>query len=235
MPSDPSHASLLTNTANFSDASPSRRNVTETGPYGGRAKRAVDFLLALAGLFLLAPLFVLTAIAVKLSDGGPIFFSHKRVGFRGNSFGCLKFRTMRVDAAERLTAYLQSDPDIAKEWNATRKLKDDPRVTAIGTMLRRSSIDELPQLINVLRGEMSLVGPRPVVVDELTRYGALVSLYLSARPGLTGLWQVSGRSDTSYDQRVRLDADYLSRFSLVADTEIILKTVPALFSQRGSY
>ena len=137
--------------------------------------------------------------------------------------------------AERLTAYLQSDPDIAKEWNATRKLKDDPRVTAIGTMLRRSSIDELPQLINVLRGEMSLVGPRPVVVDELTRYGALVTLYLSARPGLTGLWQVSGRSDTSYDQRVRLDADYLSRFSLVADTEIILKTVPALFSQRGSY
>ena len=235
MPSDPSHASLLTNTANFSDASPSRRNVSETGPYGGRAKRAVDFLLALAGLFLLAPLFVLAAIAVKLSDGGPIFFSHERVGFRGNSFGCLKFRTMRVDAAERLTAYLQSDPDIAKEWNATRKLKDDPRVTAIGTMLRRSSIDELPQLINVLRGEMSLVGPRPVVVDELTRYGALVSLYLSARPGLTGLWQISGRSDLSWDDSVRLDLRYVENWSVMNDLMIMWRTGKVMIHPKGAY
>ncbi|EAS51288.1 possible exopolysaccharide production protein exoY [Aurantimonas manganoxydans SI85-9A1] len=235
MPSDPSHASLLTNTASFSDASASQRNVSSTEPYGGRAKRVIDFTLALVGLILLAPLFLLAAIAVKLSDQGPVLFSHERVGFRGGSFGCLKFRTMRIDAAERLAEHLRSDPEVVEEWNATRKLKNDPRITAIGTLLRRSSIDELPQLINVLRGEMSLVGPRPVVADELTKYGALVGLYLSARPGLTGLWQVSGRSDTTYDQRVRLDADYLSRFSLVADTEIILKTVPALFSQRGSY
>ncbi|MEN3794740.1 sugar transferase [Fulvimarina sp. MAC3] len=236
MPVDHSNVSSLSHYAKLLISQRSSSRVSErSAPYGGWLKRVIDISLAVCGLLLISPLFFLAAIAVKLADGGPVFFSHQRVGFNGKSFGCLKFRTMRTDAKERLQDYLDSDPLIREEWAATQKLKNDPRLTPIGHVLRKSSIDELPQLINIIRGDMSLVGPRPIVTEELKKYGSLASLYLSARPGLTGLWQVSGRSDTTYDQRVRLDANYLSQWSFANDTGIILKTVPALFAQRGSY
>lgn len=186
-------------------------------------------------LVFLSPILALIAIAIKLCDGGPVLFTHQRIGFAGQPFGCLKFRTMCVDAEVRLAEHLIANPLAAAEWKATQKLKADPRLTAIGGALRRSSIDELPQLINVLRGEMSLVGPRPVVDDEIARYGRDVLYYLSSRPGLTGAWQTSGRNDVSYAERVQMDADYYRTWSLGRDVVIMLRTIPALFSQRGSY
>jgi exopolysaccharide production protein ExoY len=146
----------------------------------------------------LSPLFLFVAILLRLTDPGPVFFGHKRVGLGGRSFHCLKFRTMCTDADAVLQRVLASDPAAAAEWEATRKLRNDPRISRVGRVLREYSVDELPQLINVIRGEMSLVGPRPVVTSELTRYGNAAVHYLSARPGITGLWQVSGRSDTTY-------------------------------------
>ncbi|MCL8485493.1 sugar transferase [Bradyrhizobium denitrificans] len=146
----------------------------------------------------------------------------------------MKFRTMVPDAAERLQALLASDPAAAAEWAATRKLQNDPRVTAIGAILRKSSLDELPQLFNVLRGEMSIVGPRPVTEEELERYSTSVGAYLSCRPGITGLWQVSGRSTTSYEKRVACDAYYAHNWSMVLDAKIIVVTIPALLSTDGA-
>lgn len=201
---------------------------------GGSYKRLIDIVLASVALVSVIPIFLIVAAAIKACDGGPIFFKHQRVGLGGRSFPCLKFRTMRVRADIHLVQYLQADPRAAEEWKSKQKLAHDPRVTAIGGALRRSSIDELPQLINVLRGEMSLVGPRPVTMEEMVRYGRDAVYYLSARPGLTGAWQVSGRNEVSYSERVRLDAEYYRTWSVVGDVFIMLKTVPVLFSQRGS-
>jgi lipopolysaccharide/colanic/teichoic acid biosynthesis glycosyltransferase len=199
------------------------------------AKRSLDILGAGTLLLLLAVPFLAIALLVK-RDGGPAFFAHRRVGRRGQTFGCLKFRTMVVDAEARLQALLASDPKAREEWEATRKLRHDPRVTWIGRFLRASSLDELPQLINVLKGEMSLVGPRPVQAAELaTFYGAATEHYQSVRPGITGLWQVSGRSDTSYAKRVALDVAYVSRPSLVEDIRILLKTPAAVLLRKGAY
>jgi exopolysaccharide production protein ExoY len=206
-----------------------------TGAVGGLRKRALDFLVALTAIIVLSPMLALVAIMVKLSDGGPILFSHRRIGFRGAPFGCLKFRTMVTDADTRLQECLRAHPRAAEEWHATRKLKDDPRQTRIGRALRRSSIDELPQLFNVLRGDMSLVGPRPIVAEEAPRYGRDVFSYLAVRPGLTGAWQISGRSDVSYAERVRLDVEYCATWSSPKDLSIMLRTIPVLFSRRGSY
>ncbi|WP_327791304.1 sugar transferase [Rhizobium herbae] len=202
---------------------------------GGAYKRILDMAVSGAAIVLLSPILATVAIVIKLCDGGPIFFMHQRIGFGGQPFTCLKFRTMSVDAEARLREYLLANPLTAEEWNASQKLKKDPRLTAIGGSLRRSSIDELPQLFNVLRGDMSLVGPRPVVADEMARYGRDVSYYLSARPGLTGAWQVSGRNDVSYAERVRLDVEYCETWSPMKDVLIMLRTIPALFSGRGSY
>lgn len=202
---------------------------------GGFRKRALDFCVALVAIVLLCPILVIVAVAIKIFDGGPVFFSHRRVGFGARPFSCLKFRTMVMDADVRLQTYLRSNPEAAEEWNATRKLRDDPRVTLIGGALRRSSLDELPQLFNVLRGDMSLVGPRPIVADEAKRYGRDVFTYLSVRPGLTGAWQVNGRSDVSYAERVRMDVEYCTTWSSVKDLIIMLRTIPVLFSGRGSY
>ena len=199
------------------------------------AKRALDIIGAGVGLVLLAPFFLIVALMVR-ADGGPAFFAHQRVGRGGKLFGCLKFRSMVVDSQARLEALLANDPTARAEWEATRKLKNDPRITRIGSFLRSTSLDELPQLINVLLGEMSLVGPRPVQEAEIDRYyGASAAHYMAVRPGITGLWQVSGRSETSYESRVALDVSYVSRPSLLADISILLRTPVAVLSRRGAH
>lgn len=199
------------------------------------AKRALDIIGAGVGLVLLAPFFLIVALLVR-ADGGPAFFAHQRVGRGGKLFGCLKFRSMVIDSQARLEALLANDPAARAEWEATRKLKNDPRITRIGHFLRSTSLDELPQLINVLRGEMSLVGPRPVQEAEIDRYyGASAAHYMAVRPGITGLWQVSGRSETSYESRVALDVSYVSRPSLLADLSILLRTPVAVLSRRGAH
>ena len=196
------------------------------------AKRALDIVGAGLGLVVLAPFFLIVAMMVR-ADGGPAFFAHQRVGRGGKLFGCLKFRSMVIDSQARLEDLLANDPAARAEWDATRKLKNDPRITRIGRFLRSTSLDELPQLINVLRGEMSLVGPRPVQEAEIDRYyGASAAHYMAVRPGITGLWQVSGRSETSYESRVALDVAYVSRPSLLADIAILLRTPVAVLSRR---
>ena len=192
-------------------------------------------LIAFAVLVFVAPLMVAVAIAVFLEDGGPILFAHQRVGRGGRSFPCLKFRSMAVDAEARLEQVLAADPHARAEWAANHKLQNDPRITAVGDFLRRSSLDELPQLLNVLRGEMSLVGPRPVVQAEAAHYGHWFDSYCAVRPGITGLWQVSGRSDTRYRQRVALDVLYVRHKCLSMDFTILVRTVPAVLLRRGSY
>ena len=208
---------------------------SQESPTGGVPKRIFDIIFSLIGLAALSPFFIFTAIAIKLCDGGPVFFSHTRVGLSGRPFRCLKFRTMAIDADEKLNACLATDARLAIEWAAKRKLKDDPRLIPIGAALRRSSLDELPQLINILRGEMSLVGPRPVVAEELAYYGPDAALYVCARPGLTGAWQVGGRSDTSYETRVHMDRQYCLNWSMLSDFIIIAKTIPVVIFARGSY
>jgi exopolysaccharide production protein ExoY len=199
------------------------------------AKRTLDIIGAGLGLVLLSPFFLIVALMVR-ADGGPAFFAHQRVGRGGKLFGCLKFRSMVIDSQTRLEALLANDPAARAEWEATRKLKNDPRITRIGSFLRSTSLDELPQLINVLLGEMSLVGPRPVQEAEIDRYyGASAAHYMAVRPGITGLWQVSGRSETSYESRVALDVSYVSRPSLLADISILLRTPVAVLSRRGAH
>jgi exopolysaccharide production protein ExoY len=200
------------------------------GTVGGVSKRLMDVALAALALILAAPVMAATALLVRITMGGPVVFAHRRVGRGGETFDCYKFRTMVRDADEVLASHLAADPAAAEEWRTTRKLRNDPRVTPVGRALRKSSLDELPQLFNVLRGEMSCVGPRPIVSDELTRYGADAVAYLSVRPGVTGAWQVGGRSSLSYDARVALDRAYVHDWSLWRDVVIILRTVPALLS-----
>ena len=194
-------------------------------------KRIIDIALALSGIILLAPLLVICYLLTIVTSPGPVLFRHRRVGFNGKHFDCLKFRTMLVDAPERLHHLLKSDPMAAREWAETRKLRRDPRITAIGAILRKSSLDELPQLFNVLKGDMSIVGPRPITDEELERYTASVGAYLACRPGITGLWQVSGRSTTTYDKRVACDAFYAQNWSIALDVKILIVTVPSLLSE----
>ena len=198
-------------------------------------KRAMDILGAGALLLLVLPAFLVIAALVRM-DGGKVFYAHERVGRGGRLFGCLKFRSMVVDSDRRLAELLERDPAARAEWEATRKLKNVPRVTWVGRFLRASSLDELPQLVNVLKGEMSLVGPRPVQASELAAfYGAAAQHYMSVRPGITGPWQVSGRSDTSYAQRVALDVAYVSHPSIIEDVRILLRTPMAVLARRGAY
>ncbi len=191
-------------------------------------------LAALMLLFLFAPLMLLVAALVAHKDGMPIFFGHFRVGLNGKLFRCLKFRTMYRDSARMLVDVLQNDPVARAEWELHNKLENDPRITPVGHFLRRTSLDELPQLINVLRGEMTLVGPRPITVGELCRYGRVRWDYLSVLPGMTGLWQVSGRSNTTFAERVALDLKYVERRSLWMDAAILLKTVKVVLARDGS-
>ena len=184
-------------------------------------------------LVLASPLLLAIAMLVR-RDGGPALFGHRRIGVRGRQFRCLKFRSMVADSDRVLQDLLARDPAARAEWDETQKLRDDPRITPIGKFLRSTSLDELPQLLNVLRGEMSLVGPRPIVDAEVARYGNAISFYHEARPGITGLWQVSGRSDTTYDYRVRLDVWYVRNWSLWHDVTILLKTVPTVLARKGA-
>ena len=204
-------------------------------PVGLSLKRASDILIALSGIFLLVPLLVICFAAITLSSPGPVLFRHRRIGFNGKPFFCLKFRTMVTDAPQRLERLLESDPAAAAEWASTCKLRHDPRITLIGTLLRKSSLDELPQLFNVLRGEMSIVGPRPVTEEELTRYSNSVNAYLACRPGITGLWQVSGRSSTSYSRRVACDTFYAQNWSMTLDAKILVVTIPSLLLTDSAY
>lgn len=187
-------------------------------------KTVIDLSMAALLLVLLTPPMLLIAALIR-RDGGRALFVHQRIGLHGRSFGCLKFRTMVRDAQTRLEDLLARDAASADEWANTHKLRNDPRITRIGAFLRRTSLDELPQLINVLRREMSLVGPRPIEAVEAAHYGDLFPCYCAVRPGITGLWQVSGRSNTTYERRVRLDVDYVTGWSLFVDLRILLKTI----------
>ena len=196
-------------------------------------KLAFDVAAASAALAVAAPVMLAIGAIVGL-DGGPVFYAHRRVGARGRVFDCLKFRSMVVDGDAVLQAVLASDPQAADEWARTHKLRRDPRVTWIGRFLRKTSLDELPQLLNVLRLEMSLVGPRPIVSLEIPKYGEDIAYYYETRPGITGLWQVSGRSTTTYDERVRLDSWYVKNWTLGGDLAILMRTIPAVLSGRGA-
>lgn len=197
-------------------------------------KRGFDIIGASMLLFLLAPLLLVLGLAVRM-DGGPVLFSHQRVGLNGVSFDCFKFRSMIVNADEVLQSLLENDHQAKTEWETDFKLKKDPRITRFGTFLRNSSLDELPQLWNVLKGDMSLVGPRPLVKEELEKYGDQVDYYLQVRPGMTGLWQVSGRNDVDYSHRVYLDVWYVKNWSLWYDIAILLKTFKAVLKRQGAY
>ena len=197
-------------------------------------KLALDFVGSIVLIVLLIPLLILIVALLKVSERGPVLFAQVRVGKNGKRFKCLKFRTMVVDAEEALQTYLSQCPDARREWIETQKLRDDPRVTALGRFLRKSSLDELPQLFNVLAGQMSLVGPRPITEQEIPRYGDKILAYMTVKPGLTGLWQISGRSNCTYEKRIALDARYVSEWKLRTDIMILLRTVPALLRQDGS-
>ena len=200
-----------------------------------RACKIIFDLAAAAFLVcLLAPVILLIAALVS-ADGGSVFYAQERIGLGGRKFRCLKFRSMCMNAPEILERLLASDGQAAAEWAATRKLRRDPRVTRVGRFLRHTSLDEIPQLLNVLRLDMSLVGPRPIVQAETEWYQEEFELYVQVRPGLTGLWQVSGRSDTTYAQRVRLDSWYVRNWTFWVDVVILLKTVPAVFGRSGAY
>ena len=200
-------------------------------------KRSGDILFSLTVLTLGSPVFLALALLVKISSRGPVFYVQQRVGRDYRSFGCIKFRTMRRDADRILSRLLSESADLQEEFRNVFKLRNDPRITRLGRFLRRSSLDELPQFLNVLRGEMSLVGPRPIVRQELPRYGDRMEEVLAVRPGLTGLWQVSGRNNLSYDERVALDLRYARHRSVWMDLSIIAKTIGVILDprDRGAY
>ena len=200
-----------------------------------RCERALDICLAIAALIFTAPLLLILAVLIKLQDGGPVFFAQMRIGQNGRLFQCYKFRSMVVDAQSRLDELLAIDPIARAEWERDHKLKNDPRITRIGGFLRRSSLDELPQLFNILRGDMSWVGPRPIVYAEIAKYGRWYRYYVRTKPGLTGMWQVSGRNDVDYRRRVALDIVFTRGRSLRLYVYIIAMTVPAVLSRKGTY
>ena len=207
-------------------------------------KRAFDIVASLVGLVVLAPILLIIALAIKLTDPGPVLYRHRRLTRTGRPIRILKFRTMavRYSTGENFSGKTDSQiflemgrPDLADEFLVCHKVRRDPRVTRVGHFLRRNSLDELPQLWNILKGELSLVGPRPIVDAELERYGSGGTRLLSLKPGLTGLWQISGRSDVSYEERVRLDLFYVEHWSLWLDVKIVFRTLEAVFQRRGAY
>ncbi|MEC9249392.1 MAG: sugar transferase [Pseudomonadota bacterium] len=225
------------------EAAPARERTADVArrPANSRLKRLFDLVLAVPALVITAPLLAITALIIWCADGGAPVFVQQRLGRDGKPFRFYKFRSMRVDAEARLQQRLHEDPQAAREWVDTRKLRHDPRITPFGAFIRTWSIDELPQLINVVRGDMSLVGPRPIVhapgseLDDTRLYGADIAFYKMARPGLTGLWQVSGRADTAFAQRVAMDVDYVRRWSAALDIAIIVRTIPVILLRRGAF
>lgn len=213
----------------------SPEDVLSKSPYlHSRTKRCVDVVGALGIGVVFSPVIV-GVIGIMAFQEGPVIFGHERIGLRGRKFRCYKFRSMVPDAERVLQDLLASDDVARAEWQKDFKLKKDPRVTRVGRFLRKTSLDELPQLLNVLKGDMSLVGPRPIVREELIRYGRGARFYLSARPGLTGLWQVSGRSDIDYSRRVAMDRAYAERARVRMDIKIIIRTALVVLRFRGAY
>jgi lipopolysaccharide/colanic/teichoic acid biosynthesis glycosyltransferase len=200
-----------------------------------RQLRVLDVTLAIILFVLIVPVMALIALAIRCTSTGPAIFAHERIGRGGCMFRCLKFRSMRRQADDHLTTLLASDPATEAEWARHHKLRRDPRVTRIGALLRKTSLDELPQLLNVLRGDMSLVGPRPVVSAEIPRYGRYIRHYCSVRPGITGLWQISGRNNVTYSRRVAMDVLYIRSRSLALNAYILARTVPCVLLADGTY
>ena len=198
-------------------------------------KRLIDLFIVIAGGIIILPFLLVIALLIKLSSPGPALYKHRRIGMNGEHFYVYKFRSMVIDAEQRLKQIIESDPAIKEEWEASHKLQNDPRITGIGRFLRRSSIDEFPQLINILKGEMSLVGPRPIVDSEIEKYGEDYKRIFSIKPGLTGLWQVSGRSNANYAERVAYDTYYLQSWSVWLDLWVLFKTFGAVVRGRGAY
>ncbi len=203
-------------------------------PWARRAKSTLDLLGVLVGGLLISPLLIFIAVLIKLDSPGPVFYQQKRLGSSGQYFCCWKFRTMHADAGRLLTKLLQKRPDLRTEWEQNHKLRDDPRITRVGRILRKTSLDELPQLWNVLREEMSLVGPRPIVDTEIVKYKEAYELYRRVKPGMSGLWQVGGRSETSYEERVEMDTYYVRNWSVWLDLVILARTVGAVLFSRGA-
>lgn len=204
-------------------------------PYNRVIKRIFDLTLTIVGGLMISPILLLIAFVVAIDNRGRIIFAHRRVGAAGKKFSCYKFQTMVPDAKEKLEKYLAENPEAQREWDETFKLINDPRVTKLGAFLRRTSLDELPQLWNVIRGEMSLVGPRPIVQKEVPRYGKNIREYYMVLPGITGMWQVSGRSDTTYPERVAMDTWYVRNWSVWIDLMYLFKTVKAVIIGKGAY
>jgi len=204
-------------------------------PWAGFAKRLVDLFLVLATAAVSLPFVLLIAAAIRLTSPGPVFYKQVRYGRNGQTFVAWKFRSMVSNAAEVLDVSLRADPALRLEWERDRKLRHDPRITPVGRLLRRTSLDELPQIWNVLTGQMSVVGPRPIVAGEISLYGRDFDLYKQVRPGITGLWQVSGRNNVSYQERVRLDTYYIRNWSPWLDLYILARTVSAVLLARGAY
>ncbi|WP_170416477.1 sugar transferase [Ruegeria atlantica] len=221
------------------DASQSRSSNSEIqhrngdGWYG-LGKSLFDRIFAFSALVFFAPFIGLISLAILISDGKPIFFAHKRIGRDGKSFNCLKFRTMARDAEDRLEKILESDPEARAQWESQQKLDDDPRITTVGEFFRKTSLDELPQFWNVIKGDMAIVGPRPIVASEVSHYGDHFDDYLSVKPGITGHWQVNGRSKTTYAERVAMDVDYVRNRSFPRDITIILKTIKVILMADGA-
>lgn len=199
-----------------------------------QGKRAFDLAVCVLLLPFAGILLILIALLVSYSSGSPVFYRQERVGQNGRPFTLYKFRTMRMDGALFLSKWFSQHPEALREWKMTHKLKDDPRITRGGRFLRQTSLDELPQILNVLRGDMSLVGPRPVVKAELEKYGERVGFYLAAVPGVTGLWQVSGRCNVSYDSRVKMDEQYVREWSFWTDIKILLRTPMSVLRRDGA-
>ena len=198
-------------------------------------KRSLDLLVSIASLPVVLILVAVVSFLVKATSPGPIFYRHIRIGLRGKPFGLWKFRTMRHQRDDLFWSHLAESAEAQREWDRYQKLKKDPRITKVGTFLRKTNLDELPQVLNVLLGDMSLVGPRPVVEEELKRYGAGGALYTAVLPGITGLWQVSGRGSLPYERRVALDVEYVSTWSFARDLMVLTKTLNAVWTRRGAF
>ena len=198
-------------------------------------KRFIDLFLLLISSPITIPVVLIVSLAIKISSPGPVFYGHKRTGRNGREFKCWKFRSMVIDADKQLEKILAENPQMRAEWEKDRKFTNDPRVTKIGKILRKTSIDEIPQFFNILTGEMSFIGPRPVTEPELKKYGNKAEFILSVQPGLSGMWQISGRSDTGYEERVTLDSYYIQNWSVWLDIWIIIKTVYVVLRGKGAY
>lgn len=196
-----------------------------------KIKRVIDVILASVALILLSPLFAIIAIAIKIDSKGPVFFAHKRIGKNGNIIKLYKFRSMVINAEELIKSFT---PEQMKEYKENYKLTNDPRITKVGKFLRKTSLDELPQLINIINGDLSIIGPRPVIADELEKYGTNKDKFLSVTPGLTGYWAANGRSNTTYEQRMEMELYYIDNLSLKMDIKVFFKTILSVVKKEGA-